>query len=126
MKKMYLLFSHILTQEQFIDARENLGVEEFIKLPQELQELWSNIPPDIVDISSYLKPIKQWLQDHIKLGDIALIQGDFGATCKMVSFVKEKGAKAVYATTKRDVQEKLTNGKIIKTSVFQHIRFREF
>jgi len=33
---------------------------------------------------------------------------------------------AVYATTKRDVIEKEIDGKIVKTSVFEHVRFRRF
>jgi len=126
MPKMFLLFSHTLTQEQKEDAKNSLGVGEFIKLPPSLQELWSNIPPDIKDITSYLEPIKAWLKENIQIGDYALVQGDFGATCKIATFVKEQGAKAVYATTKRNVEEKLLDGKVIKTSVFKHIIFREF
>jgi hypothetical protein len=126
MKKMFLLFSHTLTNEQIEDAKKSLGVGEFVSLSDDLQKLWSNIPPDITDLDSYLKPIKDWLQNRVNKDDYVLIQGDFGATCKMVAFVKEIGAKAVYATTKRDVQEKKIDGKIIKTSVFKHIIFREF
>jgi len=33
---------------------------------------------------------------------------------------------AVYATTKRNVVEKEIDGKIVKTSIFEHIRFRKF
>jgi len=126
MPKMFLLFSHTLTQEQKEDAKISLGVGEFVKLPQDLQELWSNIPPDIKDINPYLEPIEAWLKENIQKGDYALVQGDFGATCKIATFAKEQGAKAVYATTKRNVEEKLLNGKVIKTSVFKHIIFREY
>jgi len=44
----------------------------------------------------------------------------------MASFVKSLGGVAVYATTKRDVIEKEIDGKIVKTSVFEHVRFRRF
>jgi hypothetical protein len=126
MPKMFLLFSHTLTQEQIKDAKKSLEIEEFVKLPQNLQELWSNIPPDIKDLNSYLEPIKEWLKEHLKSEDYALIQGDFGATCKMAKFVKEHSAKAVYATTQRNAKEKMVDGKIVKTSIFKHIMFREF
>ena len=126
MPKMFLLFSHTLTKEQIEDAKNNLGVEEFISLPQTLQQLWSNIPPDIKDLTSYLEPIKEWLQKQLKVGDYVLVQGDFGATCKMVSFVKRQNAKPIYATTKRNAIEIVENGKIIKKSIFKHVRFREF
>jgi len=126
MKKMILLFSHELTPAQKSDAEENLGVDEFIKLPKDLQSLWSNIPPELKELDSYLEPIKEFIRDNIQKGDFALIQGDFGATCKIASFVKKLDIVAIYATTKRDVEEREIKGKIVKTSVFEHIRFRRF
>ena len=126
MPKMFLLFSHTLTKEQIQDAKNSLGVGEFVKLPQNLQDIWSNIPPEIENLNPYLEPIKEWLREYLKSGDYALVQGDFGATCKLANFAKEHGVKAVYATTKRNVEEKVVNGKIIKTSVFKHIRFRRY
>ncbi len=126
MKKMILLFSHNLTDEQKTDAKTSFGVEQFIILPNDLQTLWSNIPATLEDLSEYLQPIKDFLIENINKNDVALVQGDFGATCAMASFVKSIGGVAVYATTKRDVVEKEIDGKIIKTSVFEHVRFRVF
>jgi len=126
MPKMFLLFSHKLTEQQIADAKESLGVEGFVRLPPKLQELWSDVPPDITDLALYLQPIQQWLKEQVQSEDFVLVQGDFGATCKFVTFVKEQGAKAVYATTKRNVEERLLDGKVVKTSVFEHIRFREY
>jgi len=126
MKKMFLLFSHKLTQAQIINAKEQFGVGEFTYLSDELQHLWSNIPPDIVDLKEYLEPIKTYLSQNLKKDDVVLIQGDFGATCQMANLVKSFGVKAVYATTRRSVQEKTIDGKVVKTSVFEHVRFREF
>jgi hypothetical protein len=126
MKKMILLFSHELTQDQKSDAKENLGVVEFIKLPIDLQNLWSNIPPELEELDNYLEPIKDFIKKNIQREDFALVQGDFGATCRISSFVKSIGATPIYATTRRDVEEREINGKIVKTSVFEHIRFRRF
>ncbi len=86
----------------------------------------ANIPPDLDSLDSYLKPIESFLERELNEGDFALIQGDFGATCKMANFTKSIGGIPIYATTKRDVTEKVANGKVVKTSIFQHIRFREF
>ena len=124
--KMYLLFSHKLTKEQEIDAIQNLKVKEFVYLPQDLQKIWSNIPADISDISKFLEPIKEFLKQNVKEKDFVLIQGDFGATCKMANFVKTLNATPVYATTIRDAKEELINGNIVKTSVFKHVMFRSF
>jgi len=126
MKKMFLLFSHDLTPSQKKDAKENLEVTEFVKLPANLQELWSNIPPYLENLSEYLTPLKEYIQTQAKQGDIFLIQGDFGGCCEMVHFVKELGFIAVHATTKRDSVEKVVDGKIVKISRFEHVIFRKY
>ncbi len=126
MKKMFLLFSHTLTQAQKEDAKRSLGAEEFVSLPEDLQKLWSNIPPHIESLQEYLEPVKEFLKQNAKEGDYALIQGDFGACCQMVGFVKSLGVKAVYATTTRNVRERVVNGKVEKFSVFEHVIFREY
>ena len=126
MKKMILLFSHKITPQQIADAKSSFGVEEFVALDENLQQIWSNIPADLEDVVEYLQPIRDFLIEHIEEDDVVLVQGDFGATCAMASFVKSLGGVAVYATTKRNVEEKEINGKIVKTSVFEHVRFRKF
>jgi hypothetical protein len=126
MPKMFLLFSHKLTEEQIRDAKENLKVSGFIYLPENLQKLWSNIPPDIENIGSYLTPIKEFLKQHAKEGDFILIQGDFGATYIMVNWAFKNGLIPVYATTKRVVREINDNGKIITVREFKHCRFRRY
>ena len=124
MKKMFLLFSHTITEAQEQDATGVFGVEEFVRLPAELQKLWSNVPADLDNVVDYLQPVRDFLIDNMEEDDVVLVQGDFGATCAMASFVKSLGGVAVYATTKRDVIEKEIDGKIVKTSVFEHVRFR--
>ncbi len=126
MKKLFLLFSHTLTPSQKEDARKSLGVEQFVSLPDNLQKLWSNIPPDLPNLKEYLIPIKNFLKENAKEGDIVLIQGDFGGCFEMVNFVKSLNLKAVHSTTKRDVIEKTVNGKVEKFSVFEHVIFREY
>lgn len=126
MKKMFLLFSHTITEAQEQDAKSSFGVEEFVGLPAKLQKLWSNVPADLDNVVEYLQPIRDFLIDNMEEDDVVLVQGDFGATCSMASFVKSLGGVAVYATTKRDVIEKEVAGKIVKTSVFEHVRFRRF
>ena len=126
MRQMFLLFSHNLTPAQIEDAKKNWNITHFIPLPNELQELWSNIPPDCNDIEKFLEPIYDWLIKNSKQKDLALIQGDFGATCKIASFAKKIGLIPVYATTKRNAIEKIIDGKVVKTSTFEHIMYRKF
>jgi hypothetical protein len=122
--KMYLLFSHKLTDAQIEDAKR-LGVDEFVYLPQDLQQKWSNVPPELESIKEYAKAFEEFLKSARK-GDYVLIQGDFGLTCHMVNFSKNNGLIPVYATTKRISKDINQNGKIIKISEFQHIRFRMY
>ena len=126
MKKMILLFSHKLTPQQIRNAQDSFGVNEFVTLDTNLQHIWSNVPSDLEDIVTYLQPVRNYLIEQIESDDVVLIQGDFGATHAMVLFVKSLGGEAVYATTKRNVVEKGIDGKIVKTSIFEHIRFRKF
>jgi len=77
-------------------------------------------------VSDYLEPLKAYLTEQTQQGDVVLVQGDFGATYHMVNKVKDLGLKAVHATTKRNAVEKFIDGKIVKTSVFEHVRFRVY
>ena len=123
--KMYLLFSHTLTEPQIKDAKTTLKIDEFIYLPKNLQKIWSEIPPQIDDLSEYLSDIKEFLK-NAKKGDYVLIQGDFGAVYHMVNFSKDLGIIPIYATTKRETIETKVDDKVIKKSIFRHIRFREY
>ncbi len=126
MKQMFLLFSHALTPLQIKDAKESLKIEKFIYLPKKLQKIWSSIPPDTEDIKEILEPIKIFLIQNSKKDDCVLIQGDFGATCYMVSFVNEIDLIPVYSTNKRVAKEVREGDKLIKISEFKHSRYRKY
>ena len=125
-KKMFLLFSHALNTAQKGDAKTSLGVEEFVALPEELQALWSNVPAELESLREYLAPLKAYIIATASKEDVFLIQGDFVACYAMLNFVKELGYEAVASTTKRNAKEEEKDGKIVKTSVFEHVRFRRY
>ena len=124
--KMFLLFSHKLTDEQIKDAKQNLGVDEFVYLPQDLQEKFSNVPPEIDDIKAYSKIFIEFLEKNANKNDYILIQGDFGVVFWVVEYCRQNNFKAVYATTKRVVKEKKVKGKVVKISEFKHVKFRRY
>jgi len=129
MKTLFLLFSHSLTREQQQDAQDSLGVSEFVSLPVELQQVFSNIPPELEDLDEYLKPIVNWIKQNCSnQKNYILIQGDFGATYSLVSHCKELNyAKPVYATTERkSVDTVQDDGSIATQRIFKHKRFREY
>lgn len=123
---MLLLFSHQLTEEQKNDAKKNWNIDEFIYLPVSLQTLWSNINPDLEELDTTLTPIYDFVAQHTKTNDLVLIQGDFGACFLMVNYVGSEGMIPVYATTKRSVEEYMEDGKSVKKTIFEHVRFREY
>ena len=125
MRKLYLIFNHKLTDEQWEDAKNTYGIEEVVPLPKMLREIWSHVPADISALSEYLSLFKAYISQMTE-EDHVLVQGDFGATYIMVNWIRKQGAKAIYATTIRDVIEKVEEGKNIKISVFKHVRYREY
>lgn len=127
MPALFLLFNHRFTAAQKVAAREQLGVERISVLPAELQPIWGQIPPDLLELTGYLKPICSWLAGQATPGDYVLIQGDFGATYLMVRFALEHGLIPVYATTSRQaLEEHLPDGTVKLLHYFQHQMFRRY
>jgi len=122
---LYLLFSHNLTPEQIQDAQENWQVKDFVALPENLQALWSNIPPELPYLHKHLQTLYDWLKQNCQKGDLILIQGDFGATYLMVQYAWQAQLIPLYSTTKRNIQEHiLPDGSIRTERLFVHQRFR--
>ena len=127
MRRMFLLFSHQLTEIQKQNAIELFGIEEFVSLPKELQEVWSNVPPEKENVVDYIYPVLNWLQAQAIQGDIVLIQGDFGATHLAIKFSQVIDCIPVYATTRREmVETMLPDGSVKKESRFNHVLFRKY
>jgi len=125
-KKMFLLFSHQLIEEQKLEAIKTYGITKFISLPKELQYKWSNISPDIDSIEEISKQFKIFLKEKMTKNDIVLVQGDFGMVYSVVNFCKENNLIPVYATTKRIAKEYKENNETVKKSIFKFRRFREY
>ena len=130
MKKLFLLFSHSLTEEQKQDAQDALGVSEFVSLPDDLQALFSNVPPELEELDDFLDPIVDWINDNAFYeSDYILIQGDYGATYSLVKYMTGRGtfATPIYATTERkSVDTVQEDGSIATQRIFKHKRFRKY
>ncbi len=125
-KRMLLLFSHKLTQDQINEAKNKLQVQEFVNLPENLQSIWSNIPPELDTLDEYLEDIIIWIKNNSTNSDLALVEGDFGATYLVVNFCKKIGVTPLYATTAREVVEEHIDNKVILKRKFKHIKFRRY
>lgn len=127
MPNIFILLSHKLTQEQIEALQNELQIDNIIYLPENLQLLWSNIPPELEKIYDILNPIRLWLNENAKTNDYILIQGDMGATYQMINYSFSIGLIPCYTTTKRvSVQEKNNNGTVNVIKEFKHVKFRMY
>ena len=125
MIKMFLLFSHNLTEDQVVEAQQKFKVEKFIEFPEDIRKLWANIPPEGDINTESLKKIKIFIENNKSDRDYVLIQGDFGATYMMVNWCFDNNLIPIYATTKRVyTSEETADGSIINKHTFKHVNFR--
>jgi hypothetical protein len=126
MKKLFLLLNHTLTDAQKSDA-VSLGFGDFRQAPDDIKDLWSNIPPAGELPTDTLLIIIKWLQAEGCAGDYVLVQGDFGATYYIVSWCINNGFIPIYATTNRIAKEQLLldgSKKVMHT--IKNINFRRY
>lgn len=132
MSKLFLIFSHKLTTEQITDAQNNFNVSEFVYLPNDLQQIWSNVSPFKDDITNDIQLIYEFViqnddSEQKNKKKYILIQGDFGATYYLVDKFINTNIIPIYATTERTIIEEKTNeNETKKTVVFKHVKFREY
>ena len=127
MKTMFILMSHVLTEDQMNDAQRNHGVTDFMYLPKELQEKFSNVPPELESLTEYISPFLTFVKNNAKEGDMVCIQGEMGVVVSIVTELRVylPSVQCVYATTQRVMEEvKNNDGSVTKVSVFKHVRFR--
>lgn len=120
-RKIFLFFSHKLTYEQEKELRERWNCEEFMYLPENLQELWSNVDEN-VSIATFLDFLKERGQE----GDLVLIQGEWGLTFRMILNAISLKMIPIYSYAKRRSEEVVENGYIVKKSYFKHEYFVEY
>jgi len=127
MTQLFLLFSHDLTVEQKTEAENTLQIKKIIKLPKDLQQIWSTvIPYGELDIE-VLKEITGWIEENSDKDDFVLVQGEYGATFYLVDFCFKNSLIPIYASSKRVYKEtKNENGTIKREHIFDHVNFRRY
>ena len=128
MRKLFLFLSHTLTDDQKTEIDTELNVDAIKPLPNNLNEIWKNIPPEAEDISKILKKFKDYLESNSSIGDYVLVQGDFGMTFTLVSWCLKHGRVPIYSTTRRNGYRQLKDleGNIVNIHKFKHVRFRTY
>ncbi|QXP70765.1 hypothetical protein H0I29_01320 [Polaribacter sp. R2A056_3_33] len=126
-KKVFVLFSHNLLEDQVIELKSTYKVTDIVRLPLELQNLWGNIPPEPKDILEIIEPIKKWLKAEASVNDLVIVQGDFGVTFNIINWCLEQDFIPIYATSKRvHKEEYLPDGTIKISKNFKHVQFRKY
>lgn len=124
-KKALLVFSHQLTENQEKELIEEYEVKEIENLPEELQNMWSNVSIE-KDYEKNLEKIKEFIKKNFNEGDIILIQGNWGYTYNLVKWSIENGLVPVYSYTKRNVEEVKDGETVKKISYFKHVKFIKY
>ena len=124
-KKALLVFSHQLTENQEKELIEEYEVKEIENLPEELQNMWSNVLIE-KDYEKNLEKIKEFIKKNFNEGDIILIQGNWGYTYNLVKWSIENGLVPVYSYTKRNVEEVKDGETVKKISYFKHVKFIKY
>ncbi|AWI13445.1 MULTISPECIES: CRISPR-associated protein Csx20 [Bacillaceae] len=125
--KVFVVMSHELLTEQITELKNQLNCHEIIYLPEQLKDIWANIPPSGPWNDKWLADIISWLKSNMNREDIAIVQGEYGATVYLVNWLQKNGHAVYYATTERQVVETKTDeGSIINKRVFKHVNFRKY
>jgi len=123
--KSYILLNHTLTTNQTQELKEKFGVSDIILPPQEISDLWQQIPTDAEINKKLLNPILNWLLTT-KHGDILVIQGEFGASFAIIDWALSRGLTVLHSVTERMATESRSGEVVQRSYVFEHVRFREF
>lgn len=125
-EKMYIAFSHKLSAPQIEDAKDKLKVVEFISLPENLQNTFSQVNP-LATWEDLQETAKEIVQDASTKGaTIMFCTGEPSLMLAINLLAKEVGFKIVQSTTERKTTETVQpDGTSIKTQIFSHVCWRE-
>lgn len=127
MRKALNITNYDLTQDQMVDLRATLGVQEedILQLSDDLKQKFSNVK--IETYQRHLEEIINYAKRNLVSGDVAIVQGQMGYTYRIVQELKLYGVMCVFSFTDRVSTEKQNDdGTVEKTSVFKHIQFIEY
>lgn len=124
-RKVLLLFSHQLTENQEKELVENFKVKKIVSLSSELQEMWSNVSIK-ENYKENLEKIKKYIEENFNENDVMLVQGNWGYTYNIVKWSIEKKLIPVYSYTERNVEEIKDGENVKKISYFKHVKFIEY
>jgi len=125
--KVFVIMSHPLSVEQEGELHTRFAPEEILFLPESLKSTWTSIPSLGPWNPEWIEDILTWLKGEMVPGDIAIVQGEYGATFFLVNWLKERGIDSYYATTERQAIETIReDGSVEMKKIFRHVNFRQY
>ena len=124
-RKALLVFSHQITENQKKELTEEYSVKKIEKLPDNLQNTWSNVTIG-ESYKENLEKIKEYISKNFHIGDILVIQGNWGYTYNLVKWAIENEYLPVYSYTERNVEEIKDGEDVKKISYFRHVKFLKY
>ena len=124
-RKALLVFSHQLTENQEKELNREYNVKQIEKLPDNLQNIWSNVTIG-ESYKENLEKIKEYISKNFHIGDILVIQGNWGYTYNLVKWAIENEYLPVYSYTERNVEEIKDGEDVKKISYFRHVKFLKY
>lgn len=126
-RQAFLLLSHNLTLDQEDELTRIWHASQVCGMPEPVRKRWKEVPPETDSVREWIRPVLEWLESEAASGDLVIVQGDYGATCLVVSWAFRKGLVPVYATTNRVMEETVQpDGSVVQKRIFRHVRFRRY
>lgn len=126
-KRIMLIFSHKIMEDQEKELKEKFGITEIISLNDECQKIWTDVYfKNKEKYFENLKKIKKYIKDNLDENDYALVQGEWGYTYNIVNYCIKNKIIPIYSFSKRESFEEITVDEVIKLSKFKHIEFLKY
>lgn len=124
-KKVLALISHKILPEQEQELKNRFEIVDIKFLPENLQQIWSNV---LYDDKYYtnLNEMIDYMLSILNEEDYVIVQGNWGYVYKLVEEAKKNKIIPLYAFSVRDSSEEIINGEVVKITKFKHQCFVEY
>lgn len=124
-KKVLALISHKILPEQEQELKNRFEIVDIKFLPENLQQIWSNV---LYDDKYYtnLNEMIDYMLSILNEEDYVIVQGNWGYVYKLVEEAKKNKIIPLYAFSVRDSSEDIINGEVVKITKFKHQCFVEY
>lgn len=113
-----------MVEEEIEEAKKHTRGGFNSRAPDEIRAGWSNMAPEGPLPIKSLEVLLAWVSPKSDKGAYILIQGEFGVSYYLLGYCFKSGRIPIYATSKREVEEKRDGDKVKTKRAFKHVNFR--